>query len=1161
MTKYIASALFFAVLACSSPDKGGDKKTETTPPANVDQRTGADGKAQPQGSGPSGTNNAPGPSDGTTVDGHVNLVLNLAAAGAAVDATPYFVDVQTSFDKCLPCHANGGASPTLKSFPFTNKSGQTLSSLMTTIAGRINDESRPMPPTGLLPEGERSKLTKWINAGFPAAPAAPTKSKALEAYSLDLNWSTDFQKAQSIHIAGTDTGLFDLALGSMPIGANVSIQAKVTGPKGRVVFDGPLTVSVPDSGIVTLPLRATAVDLQAPALAGSPAVRAASITQTSVKLAWDLASDETTQQSDLVYSVYKSSADNLDTVEHIKANGKLLDIPATNGSSAVASGLQAGVKYFFNVIVTDKEGNEAAYVGLSVLTRQAIVQAQISAQLNLVQPGDTSAAPLTFTEVQPVFTKCMPCHAHGEKLPDLSSFPFVGKSDENLASVMAKIAQRTNDEHSPMPQTGLLPVAQRNQVTSWISSGYLTLPPAEAPSPELGAYSVELRWTSAAGSSDWVKLPVSTHGNYLLPIGTMPIGTDVAATIRVTGPRQTVVLEKSFPALALPATGLLSLPLRANAVDTTAPTPGQHGDIRSSDLTYNSVTLKWTEGRDVVTAQSALTYTLYQARSNTLDTVENIKNNGTAISTASAALTSVDVSNLAASTAFYFNVIVADKAGNEAAYHTYSLTTLDDPTIAIVSEYPGCISTAPTRRLVDAWRVAAAKALESGTESDAAVAQHIKQCFPQDVPACVKPVYNYTQRDDIARAAQDLPIAQAPQRQPPKEFLAPGATGLQYVIPENVEQIAHDRGWPVVRYKSRHAGGFDPATPNLLMVYVPGDKVNPPVNYDRWLNFATPKDTDATAMTPAPQQSLATADDYSAANNFGSSMPRVFTIVSVERPVGNTPAQVFFQMFDRESQGMKFTPRSNSDVTSCVSCHPNGLRAISPLGLHVRAGEAALPDVDWKAADIINAAMITSAGNKPVQWRSGKVTANGVTVNKSFFSPADQGPIMGLKTPLNDQGSRSKAFILGGTLPNGQTAQGCFKRRTTVSVRDIFGRAPGTLNGNNVYSLSASPSIRWEKVRDSMNCASCHDNAIRGGINHTMDMSQVDFKILVDQSMPAGAHVNPLDTVEGVPGSSSNPVHDELTGDERIALANCVQAEFELEQKQLTKWLSQTACE
>ena len=94
-----------------------------------------------------------------------------------------------------------------------------------------------------------------------------------------------------------------------------------------------------------------------------------------------------------------------------------------------------------------------------------------------------------------------------------------------------------------------------------------------------------------------------------------------------------------------------------------------------------------------------------------------------------------------------------------------------------------------------------------------------------------------------------------------------------------------------------------------------------------------------------------------------------------------------------------------------------------------------------------------------------------------------------------------------------------------------------------------------------MNCASCHDNVIRGGINHTMDMSQVDFKILVDQSMPAGAHINPLDTVDGVPGSSSNPVHDELTGDERIALANCVEAEFELEQKQLTKWLSQTQCE
>ena len=89
-----------------------------------------------------------------------------------------------------------------------------------------------------------------------------------------------------------------------------------------------------------------------------------------------------------------------------------------------------------------------------------------------------------------------------------------------------------------------------------------------------------------------------------------------------------------------------------------------------------------------------------------------------------------------------------------------------------------------------------------------------------------------------------------------------------------------------------------------------------------------------------------------------------------------------------------------------------------------------------------------------------------------------------------------------------------------------------------------------------MNCATCHNNAARGAFNERTDWSQLDFKMLVDQSMPYGAHNNPLDL-----GGATTPVEDALTSDERLALANCLKAEFQLERKELAKWLTEVSCQ
>lgn len=462
-----------------------------------------------------------------------------------------------------------------------------------------------------------------------------------------------------------------------------------------------------------------------------------------------------------------------------------------------------------------------------------------------------------------------------------------------------------------------------------------------------------------------------------------------------------------------------------------------------------------------------------------------------------------------------------------------------------------CLPGTPTGPELEVWRQTAAQGLGNGTLTDSFVAQRVKQCFPTTVPQCLQRTKNYASRYDTASASQDVTPATAAEKRPPDELLRPGATGLEYLLPENIEQIAAEREWPAVRYKSRHAGGFDSGTPSLLMVYVPGDKVNPPVNYDRWLNFPLPADSGDDAMRPLPQAPVPTPQDYANEGAGGQWLPRTFTMVTLIRKDGPAPAQVFFQKFYRSGTGNRvFRPESNSSSDSCYSCHPNGLRAISPLGYHVREGEEQLPEADWKKVKIINDAMDEMAGNKIVTWREAVVDAAGN--KKPLLNPTGQGPTVGPVTPLNGY-SRTQAFIMGGTLPNGTVTSGCFNRRTTVNVTDIFGRDPGA---NNIYTLSQQASIRWDKVRDSMRCASCHNDKGRGGLNGETDWSQIDFKILVDQSMPLGAHSNPLDQDD-----VSAPVVDDLTADERIALANCLQAEFQLERQQLEKWLTQGSCQ
>ncbi|WP_246028212.1 hypothetical protein [Leptospira fletcheri] len=120
----------------------------------------------------------------------------------------------------------------------------------------------------------------------------------------------------------------------------------------------------------------------------------------------------------------------------------------------------------------------------------------------------------------------------------------------------------------------------------------------------------------------------------------------------------------------------------APVLDTTPPVPGGSGIISAvpsgtySGSTKAQVTLSWTAGTDNVTSQANLTYQVYYSLSNNLTTLTNTLANGTPFSTTQAGLSEIAVNQLFAKTAYYFNVVLTDQAGNQSIYTSQPSTMM-----------------------------------------------------------------------------------------------------------------------------------------------------------------------------------------------------------------------------------------------------------------------------------------------------------------------------------------------------------------------------------------------------------------------------------------------------------------------------------------------------
>lgn len=528
-----------------------------------------------------------------------------------------------------------------------------------------------------------------------------------------------------------------------------------------------------------------------------------------------------------------------------------------------------------------------------------------------------------------------------------------------------------------------------------------------------------------------------------------------------------------------------------------------------------------------------------------------------------------------------------------------SLATLS--VLPAMADYPACPQNQTAQEL-EKWRQGAIGTLgvrsgqpfyyngggmagygDSSGDPVAKLTTSIESCFPQKIPACLQRVHDFAEQQWVERLppAPDTPEDQK-RRLLPKEFwdeasvvngeptqfafFKKNADGHGY---KDIEEIAREKGWPMVRYKTRMSGGFD-RTVSLLMIRVPGNKLTPPVNYDQYVNIPIPAEpNDAYGpldqVKSVPEQKLPSPDDYNDPNK-ARSLPKIVTVVTVEKKQGDKPGRVYFTFYRNGGSSTFLHDRNPNPRAECYSCHPNGVRAISPYGFNVRDSELAngvmKPEAQWLATQEMNNSMNQNNGFSLVDW--GKVV-DPSGKQRPLLNPAGMGPVLGPIHPLNrkvitgEDGrpktiypTRTKEFIVG------EDGQGGCARKFSPELGGWNGQQIKLTTGRggpsqaNLFKMTDGLPINWQKVRDQMNCASCHNNRIRGALNANISIEEIAFKILVDQSMPVGVHTTSR--------AGNGSVHDDLNANERIALVNCLNEEFKTEQTKVPEWLSQVSC-
>ncbi len=97
-------------------------------------------------------------------------------------------------------------------------------------------------------------------------------------------------------------------------------------------------------------------------------ISSSDVTESTVKLNWELPTEDDLVSAGLRYSVYYTKESDFDSVEDILKNGTL-SASDLKTQTLVVSQLEAGTEYNFNIIVEDSNGKKYCYNPIKVTTK------------------------------------------------------------------------------------------------------------------------------------------------------------------------------------------------------------------------------------------------------------------------------------------------------------------------------------------------------------------------------------------------------------------------------------------------------------------------------------------------------------------------------------------------------------------------------------------------------------------------------------------------------------------------------------------------------------------------------------------------------------------------------------------------------------------------
>ncbi len=122
---------------------------------------------------------------------------------------------------------------------------------------------------------------------------------------------------------------------------------------------------------------------------------------------------------------------------------------------------------------------------------------------------------------------------------------------------------------------------------------------------------------------------------------------------------------------------------------------------------------------------------------------------------------------------------------------------------------------------------------------------------------------------------------------------------LQGGLPDNYAEIAQRNGWKMLEYRSRTVPNPPFGSYSRVLFLIEGESV------DKWIQFTLPEDPE--------------------------NKERLIDFIAMEKPTGpDDLATPYYTQYYRDAQGNNPRMRTQGSFDNCYSCHPNGMRELSP---------------------------------------------------------------------------------------------------------------------------------------------------------------------------------------------------------------------------------------